>query len=229
MAYARRAMTATTLAPGLEHGVYSYGEAAAVVGVSTQRLRRWADGYTYARKYDLGIKEAVLQTERRQGVLNFYELIELFFVREYVNLSVPLDDVRRAAKRLAEEVGPYPFASADLVVAGRELLRKGDGDLVNPASQQVVFAYAQDLSEDLTFLKRLAKRYAPPEYHGRLYLDAGISGGQPVVSEFAVPTRSVYGLWKVEGDVELVADHYDISSEEVSAAVRFEAECRKAA
>ncbi len=68
-----------------------------------------------------------------------------------------------------------------------------------------------------------------PEYHGRLYLDAGISGDQPVVSEFAVPTRSVYGLWKVEGDVDLVADHYDISSEEVSAAVRFEAECRKAA
>ena len=33
-------MSATsTLAPGLEHGVYSYGEAAAVVGVSTQRLR----------------------------------------------------------------------------------------------------------------------------------------------------------------------------------------------
>ncbi|RYG44328.1 hypothetical protein EON79_15120, partial [bacterium] len=112
-----------TLAPGLEHGVYSYGEAAAVVGVSRERLRRWADGYTDKRKHDLGVKEAVLQSERRKGVLNFYELIELFFVREYVNLAVPLEQVRQTAKRLAERIGPYPFASAELVVAGRELLR----------------------------------------------------------------------------------------------------------
>ena len=223
-------MSATSpFAPGLQHGVYSYGEAAAVVGVSRARLARWADGYTIRRKYDTGTKDAVLQSERRQGVLNFYELIELFFVREYVNLSVPLEAVRRTAKRLAEEVGPYPFASSDLVVAGRELLRKGDGELVNSATQQVVFAYAQELSEDLTFIKKLAKRYEPPAYHGKLYLDAGIKGGQPVVSAFAVPTRSVYGLWKVEGDLDLVADHYDISPEEASAAVRFEAECRKAA
>lgn len=223
-------MAATAnFAPGLEHGVYSYGEAAAVVGVSRERLRRWADGYTYRRTHDVGAKEAVLQTDRTKGVLNFYELIELFFVREYVNLSVPLEAVRQTAKRLAKELGPYPFANADLVVAGRDLLHRGDDSLVNLGTQQVVFAFAQDFASDLTFLKKLARRYSPPAYHGKLYLDAGISGGQPVVSEFAVPTRAVYGLWKVEQNVELVADHYDISAEEVSAAVRFEAECRKAA
>lgn len=100
------------------------------------------------------------------------------------------------------------------------IFKKVRGGVVSPADGALA---ATDVEA------KFDARYTPTEYHGRLYLDAGISGGQPVVSEFAVPTRSVYGLWKVEGDVDLVADHYDISAEEVSAAVRFEAEWRKAA
>jgi len=33
--------------PGLEYGIYSYAEAARLLGVTRQRLVRWADGYFY--------------------------------------------------------------------------------------------------------------------------------------------------------------------------------------
>jgi hypothetical protein len=51
---------------GLEDGVYSYAEAARLLGVSRQRLARWADGYFYPRRTGEGFSAPVLHAHEHR-------------------------------------------------------------------------------------------------------------------------------------------------------------------
>ncbi len=114
--------------PGLVYGVYSYQEAGRILKVSPQRVARWADGYSYPLRSGWGESAPVLQSEAHtKGVLSFPELIELFFVREFVALGVSLQHIRKTAEALAKEYGPFPFTRLPIIVNGRETADSGDG------------------------------------------------------------------------------------------------------
>ncbi|HTQ08587.1 MAG TPA: hypothetical protein VMI31_00805 [Fimbriimonadaceae bacterium] len=216
--------------PGLRHGIYSYREAARLLGVASQRVSRWADGYVFQLKYGQGKSRPVLQTERHPGVLSFAELFELFFVREYVGLGVPLQHVRATAEALAREFGPYPFSRSEVLIGGRELLVKNaEGLLRRPDVGQLVADYAEWMVKQVQFRQEVVGRYSPPEFDDQVFLDREIRGGEAVVTEFAIPTRVIYSLWVREKDMSVVAAYHDIPVGSVSLAVRYEAQWRLAA
>lgn len=215
--------------PGLHNGVYSYPEAARLLGVAAQRVSRWADGYTFPRKHDRGVSKPVLQTERFQRVLTFNELWELMFVKAYVSLEVPLPQIRETAAMLAKEVGPYPFSTSKLLVHGTNLLiETADGVLKRPDIGQLVADYAESLAKHIEIRKEHVGRYDIPEFGTAIYLDKDRRGGEPVVSERAIPTRIVFDLWEKERDVSSVAEYYELLSDQVSAAIRYEGQWRLA-
>ena len=216
--------------PGLFHGVYSYQEAARLVGVTVQRIVRWADGYTFPRKLGRGQSAPVLQTERQAGVLSFEELLELFFVREYVALKIPLQHVRRTAEVLTSTFGAFPFSHANLVVNGRELIIENASQILSrPDVGQLVADFARDHVRSVEFRRDIASRYYPPEFGKEVYLDKEIRAGEPVLGKHAIPTRAVFSLWEAEQDIASVADYYDIATDLVSVAVRYEGQWRLAA
>lgn len=216
--------------PGLINGVYSYKEAARLIGVTVQRVARWADGYVFPVKSGYGISAPILQSERQKGVVSFDELFELFFVREYVGLGVSLPHIRSTAEILAEHFGPYPFSTADLIVSGRELIESSAAKVLSrPDVGQLVADFAADFARSISFRGRHAAQYLPPGFDRRIYLDREIRSGEAVVTEFAIPTRSIYALWEREKEIESVADYHDISTSAVSVAVRYESQWRLAA
>jgi hypothetical protein len=221
----------TTLAPGLAHGVYSYREAAGLLRVTTQRVTRWSDGYVFRLKRGYGQSAPILQTKREKGVLSFYELMELFFVREYVALKVSLQHIRDTAEALAETCGPYPFSRAELIVSGRELIvQKSEAILHRADVGQIVADFALTFSAEVSFRKNVASRYFPFGHaQPSVYLDREIHAGEPVVTDYAVPTRAVFALWEREQDLVRVAEYHDIEVEEAARAVRYESEWRLAA
>ncbi len=73
------------------------------------------------------------------------------------------------------------------------------------------------------------RRHYPPEYERQVYLDRAIRGGEPVVSERAVPTRIIYDLWQAERDIASVAEYFELTEEVVETAIRFEGELRLSA
>lgn len=220
------AQTATEQ-PGLFQGVYSYREAARLLQVPSRRVARWADGYSFQLKYGQGHSRPVLQTERYQGVISFRELMELFFVREYTAMKVNLKHIRATAEALAQQLGPYPFSRADLLVSGSELLiRNAEGYLQRPDIGQLVADFAATFAKLVEIREEQARRYSPVNFDGKVYLDAEIRGGEAVVTQFAVPTRVIYNLWEKEHDLAIVADYHDISLEDVSIAVRYEGQWR---
>lgn len=226
-------MSLTSEAPGLFQGVYNYTEAARLVGVTVQRLARWADGYTYTLKSgEYAASAPILQTARKKykGVLSFRELIELFFVREYSALRVALPEIRRTAEHLAQVLGPYPFVRANLIVSGRELLIKTAHDLLErPAVGQLVADFGEAFQHRVAFRDDMVAQYRPPGYGEKILLDKQIRGGEPIVSEYGVPTRAIYALWEREQMLEPLAEYYELDLRDVSVAVRYESEWRLAA
>jgi len=219
-----------TAAPGLVNGVYSYAEAARLLNVTPQRVSRWADGYSFQRAHDRGMSGPVLQTERHIGVLSFDELWELMFVRAYVALEVPLPKIRETAEALARQVGERPFSTAKLLVHERRLLWETAGlVLMRPDVGQLVADYAADLAKHVQIRKEHVGRYDIPEFGRLIYLDRDRRGGEPVVSDRAIPTRIIFGLWEREKDVRAVAGYYELPEGQVSAAIRYEGQWRLAA
>jgi uncharacterized protein (DUF433 family) len=223
-------LTVEIYPPGLYGGVYSYQEAARLLGVTAQRVMRWADGYTFPRKGGLGESGPILQTERHKGVVSYQELFELFFVREYAALKVPLPHIRATAEVLSRQFGAYPFSTVDLIVSGRELLVKSAVAVLHRADVgQIVADFALGLAKDVEFRDRIASKYFPPGFERAIYLDREIRSGEPVITQHAIPTRAIFSLWERERNLEAVADYHDITVSEVSAAVRYEGQWRLAA
>ncbi|GBC92131.1 hypothetical protein HRbin15_00595 [bacterium HR15] len=224
-------MVAEVIKPGLIYGVYSYSEAARLLGIAPRRVARWADGYLFPLKHGRGYSAPVLQSYTHQrGVLSFPELIELMFVREFVALGVSLPHVRATAEALAQEVGDYPFTRRRVLVGGRELLvRETEHILRRPDIGQLVADFAETLATQIEIEDDHVRRYYPPQYARQIYLDRAIRGGEPVVSEHAIPTRIIYALWEQEHDLERVAEYFDLPIESISAAVRYEGEWRLSA
>jgi uncharacterized protein (DUF433 family) len=217
--------------PGLRKGVYSYQEAGRLLNVTAQRVSRWADGYVFKLKYGIGTSGPVLQAPAHDaGVLTFEELLELFFVRQFVGLGVALQHVRATAEALAHEIGPFPFSKKPLLVGGRELLvRTASGQLQRADVGQLIADFADWMCAQVQIEGNEVRRYFPPAFERKVFLDPKIHGGEPSITEFAIPTRIIYSLWKIERDLHAVADYHDISAEAVSLAVRYEGEWRLAA
>ncbi len=220
-----------TIHPGLLYGVYSYTEAGRILKVTRQRVARWAEGYSYPLRTGWGQSAPVLQSkEHHKGVLSFPELIELFFVREFTALGVALPHIRKTAEALATEFGPFPFTRVPVLVNGRELLvRETERILRRPDIGQIVFSFAEDFAQWVEPEEDMVRRYYPPEYRKVVYLDRTIRAGEPVVSEYAVPTRIIYDLWLKEQDTESVAEYYNLPVPVVEVAIRYEGELRLAA
>lgn len=222
---------AGAVSAGLRNGIYSFREAAQLLSVSSQRVRRWADGYTFACKSGESKSGPILQTNRDTPVLSFPELIELMFVREYVSLGVSLQHIRATSEALAREVGPYPFNSQQLLVNGKELIiRTAEEAFKRPDVGQLIFDYAENsLVRSLDFSNEMVCRYNIPEYEKTIYLDRSLRGGEPAVSEFAIPTRIIFDLWEREESVDPVADYFALPEHLVMAAIRYEGQWRIAA
>ncbi|GIV18127.1 MAG: hypothetical protein KatS3mg022_3562 [Armatimonadota bacterium] len=155
--------------------------------------------------------------------------MELFFVREYSALGVPLPHIRATAEALAKELGPFPFTRKRLLVGGRELLvRHGEDILRRPDIGQLVADFAESLVRHVELEADEVSRYYPPTFEREVLLDRQIRAGEPVVweADYAIPTRVIYDLWETEKDVDSVADYFSIPPHKVSVAIRYESEWR---
>lgn len=220
--------------PDLGTGVYTYAEAARLLQVKSARVRRWAQGYCARRRGREIRKEPILRSDAaRLGVVTFADLVELMFVKCFISLGVPLAEVVAAAERLALELDtPYPFACKRLETDGRQLLEAFGPGYRNPATLQIVFAFASELFKDVDFDPDtcLAERWWPLGRDRKIVVDRHRSFGAPIVEERSIRTDVLYATYKAEErDAELVAEWYRVPKEAVLAAVEFEEEWLKAA
>lgn len=224
-------MTAGTVAP-LERPVYGMSQAARLLGLRTDHLRRWIDGYERA-----GTTYAPVIREDRTGhdTVTWGEFVEAGYLREYRAKKVSLQYLRPVIAILRKELGVrYPLATLKPYTSGRSLAlevqktvgldpalhivilgRDGSLQLADPAQaflEKVDFAEAGD---------RDAMRLYPLGRSVPVILDPDHGFGEPTLP-VGVRTEILAELVSAGETSAHVAALYGVSTDDVNAAVRYE-------
>ncbi len=219
-------------------GAYSLFDAAYLLHIPYRKLRRWAAGYWYSAADEERFSQPVVPGESddlADRVLSFPELMELFVIGFFRGQGVSMAVVRAArasAQRLFQT--EYPFAVESLETDGRGIFATIGPELsdelpsrtltVELARGQIAFdelvrPFFRDL---LAFERGLAYQYWPLGKSRPVLLDAHRSFGRPILDSSGVPTFAIYQMQNAGEERARIAAWYDISGEDVDAAVEYE-------
>jgi uncharacterized protein (DUF433 family) len=216
-------------------GLYSAADASRLLKVPLRNIRRWLGGHTYRRGDSLHsvppLWEPALPRFDDHLELDFRDLIELRFVRSFVATGVGLKAVRNCLDYAREVVGSdRPFSTSRFRTDGRTIFLESLGRAVEPQlldlkKHQYAFKRVIENSfKDLDVEDGTVTRWRP--FHGRrsIVIDPDRSFGQPITSDYGVPTEALADAVEAEGSIDRVARQFDVSPVAVRDAVRFERE-----
>jgi len=220
----------------LDSPIYPVAEAARLVGLHPTRVHRWLHGYEY--RFSLEGEESLRRQEplvRREGTAgttytSFLDLIDLVFIKQFLDHRVSLQKLRKALDEAADLLGTNHFARQTFFTNGRDIYLKvkehGDAILeLLSGGQWVIPDVIVQLSHRIEFdaATGFARRWYPRDRSGLVVLDPAISFGSPRLMDRGIATANVYDLYKAEkGDTNRVCFWTGLTEKEVEAAVDFE-------
>lgn len=204
-------------------GLYSYPEAARLLGVPVSTLKHWC-GYSRPSLVSLRFPQA-------EHTISFAELMELRFIRMFREHGVSLQTIRRASKTAARQFQTdYPFIARKFDTDGHTIFatlksRTSDQTIIQDlAKGQLVFTKIVK-----PFFKRLEYsrgdelvRFWPMQKSGRVVLDPARRFGKPMIADTGITTETIVSAVKAGQDAEDVARWLEIPLAAVKAAIRFE-------
>lgn len=224
-------------------GIYARADAARLLDMTPERLRRWVGGYTYWLREATGAG----RRRRRQGAvvqvelpvigttvaLSFHELMELRVVKAIVDLGVTLQHVRRAAQLASDRFSTrHPFASQRVFTDGRHIFSAVSDEIESPnvvkwtpheidqvIAGKVFDHFLTEIEFDVT--TSLARRWWPRGRTVPIILDPLISFGAPIIHGTGIRTASLARMARGSSARE-AAVAYEVDVEQVEAAVAFE-------
>lgn len=215
-------------------GFYSLNDAARLLGIPRRNIRRWLSGYAFELNgqrrempplWTLELPEIDGRIE-----LGFRDLIELRFVRAFLEVGLDLHTIRNCLDYAREYVdSERPFSTRRFKTDGRtiflESLERSEGNLLDLKKHQYAFKNVVERSfRDLDIEDDAVARWRP--YHGRatIVVDPARAFGQPIAAKSGVPTVALADAVKAEGSIARVAKLFEVAVAVVRDAVAFEGE-----
>lgn len=219
----------------LERPLYEVAEAARLLGLRPDKIRRWLDGYTRAGV----VYEPVIRTEPTGSeVVTWGEFIELGYLREFRHAKVSLQRLRPFVVALREEFGiPYPLAHEGTFLGGRRdlVLRlqlesevpealymvvdpAQTGQLVIP--QPALTEPAGRFLQRVNFEGHVARQWRPYGPGSRVIVDPAQTFGIPTIK--GIRTEVLLEAFEAGEAIDDLADGFDLSREDVEEAIRWE-------
>lgn len=159
----------------------------------------------------------------------FVALVEAYVLRSLRQLGLSTDKIRDAAADIRQQFGTeYGLASRRIATDGvdvfihyldnDELARAGDRQM---PLRQVINDYLRYIvwTGDEEFPSRLTLRRYDPAV-AQVVIDPRFAWGAPIVESAKVPVAAVLGMWRAGEPLDVVADEYGLSVEQVKALVR---------
>jgi uncharacterized protein (DUF433 family) len=213
-------------------GIYTLKEAQRFTGADAREVNRWLFGYRFKGGSSPPLwKTQLASLVEDEKVIGFRDLLELRFVKAFVQHKVPLRVIRIAIRNAGQIFSTdYPFTANRFLTDGRtifyEALREhGTRELTDLVKKQMVFEniIRPGLYAGIEFTaKGEAKRWFPLKNSQKVVLDPEVSFGKPVLTDFGIRTDILAASYAVEQDKKVVASLFDIPVAAVEAAVRYE-------
>ena len=223
---------------------YTPAEAGRFVDLSADRVRRWLLGYEYT--YVAGPDEETRWSRKAPVVkrvegenapfATFLDLIDLLFVKRFLDHGVSLQKLRKALAEADGILGGHHFAQRSFFTDGNnvymQVKREADALLeLLSGGQWVIAPVIEATAQQIDFHEStgFAERWFPLGKEELVVLDPRIAFGAPTIVGRGVKTANVLDLYQGEqSNPEPVAGWMDLSLEEVGSAVRFEEQLRAA-
>lgn len=217
-------------------GLYTVPEAAHLTAIPSRQIRRWLFGYqarisrTGEGRHYPGLWDSQLKPFGLDG-LGFHDLLEIRFVHALRKHGVSLQAIRVASRRASEYFHqPYPFTCRRFLTDGRAIFAEvreqtGDETLLDLVKQQYVFRQIvrPGLYTGIEHDDDVAQRWYPVQNSRTIVLDPRRGFGKPILAEFGIPTATLHQSFEAEDrSPRRVARMFDVPTEAVEAAVRFE-------
>jgi uncharacterized protein (DUF433 family) len=232
----------------LATGIYTPGDAAALLHARPETVRRWAFGYKRSRGGDAVAHPPLIQTElpelQGERALTFVELVELLYIRAFERAGVSWKLIKDAAGVAARMFSTrHPFALRQVYVDpgsvyGSVQEEDGSESLVQlvghgqHAMPQLVKPYLEQIdfgADDV------ARRWWPMGRDGGVVVDPNFAFGHPIIAETGMRAHALAAAHDAEfpafgaGAVDRVAWTYDIEPRHVTTALDFREWLREAA
>jgi uncharacterized protein (DUF433 family) len=235
----------------LDRPTYGFSQIDAILGIKSGTAARWIDGYDrHGKHYQPVIREATLGND----VATWGEFVEARMLAEYRTAGVKIIRMRPALEVLREELGTrYPLASARIWLGtdGRDLVRRVQEEVQLDSELAIVLVRTKQemLPGGLTPIKwsgpaqlfrdslewsdapvdtAVPERVLPQAGNTGVVIDPLRAFGDPVVRGRNVPTNVIAELVRAGDTPAMIADLYDLSIDEVNAAIRYELFLRQA-
>ena len=218
--------------------MYSAPTVSRLIGLNVARVRRWLMGYEYMYPADLdfGFRKrhkgpVISRTEvADSNCASFYELIDLLFVKRFLDYGISLQRVRKALKEAEGLIGGHHFAQRIFFTDGKNIYLKVKNDAdalleLLSGGQWVIAPIIKQLARQIDFDQPtgLAQKWYPLGPKGLIVLDPMISFGKPTLRGRGIATANVYDLFLGENEnIGRVCSWMNLESKEVEAAVNFE-------
>ena len=208
-------------------GMYSFGSAARLAGVSTSTVRNWLRGYTAA---DGRIVPPLFQSDG-DDMVSFLQMIEIMVAGRFRKSSprkkaIPIWKVRRAYDWAREKYQlQYPFAHLKLEAIGGfivDMLARGEVpgsfQALDTPEQWTLPGVVKDEIDHIEYTGAWAGRWFPLGKEKSIVIDPKVSAGRPVISGRGVPVDVVWSQKKAGVDVDFIAKDFQITQVEVEGA-----------
>lgn len=198
----------------LGRGIYDVAEVARLI----RRTRGRVEGWTRA-----GAHKAPLLSGELDGLFSFWDLLSLRVIGELTERGVPRSEIARGAEYLAAELETHrPFAHEGLATVGRGFFAHlGSWVDVGMGGQQAFQVVVEPLLEPITFNDSgMATIWRP---HASVWVNPEVQAGAPCVDGTRIPTGTLADLQRAGLGIEELSDDYQLSVEQVQAAIAYEA------
>lgn len=216
-------------------GAYSVPEAARLLDMPAANVRRWVGGYEFknGNKVEKQLMPPLwrLQHPKYENhlELGFKDLIELKFIKQFMKAGLTIHTIRAClveAQKVIQDSHPFTtrkFESDGKTIFFKFLSKHGESQLLDLRKSQFVLEKLIEQSfKDLDIKNNEVSSWRPYKGKATIVVDPARSFGQPIVTEFGVPTVTLAQAVEAEGSVAAVSRWYDVPARIVRDAVAFE-------
>jgi uncharacterized protein (DUF433 family) len=212
----------------LGNGVYTFPEAAKLVGLRAARIREWFRG-----RESQDSRKPVFQSDYPsvdgQFAISFHDLVDVFVAGQLREYGVPLQTLRKIYAKMQDRFRvTHPFCRQELLTDGKAVFAlgldtAGQEEIIDVLTRQKVFPRII-----LPFLKRIdyegaTKLAARWRIADMVVVDPQVCFGKPIVEAAGITTAILSAAYHANGrNAELVADWFNVHPSHVLAAARFE-------